>query len=716
MKIKTISRIRLGDMLAEYRQNENSGLVELVLLPWSRRNDVVERRDHLPDDELPGIAHLPEKWRPVPANRELDSLIQLRLRGDDPCGGYSTGLTMRDSPNLAELEYKGQKIRRTRPGISIDTRFVRSNGLECVHHLLWNKGEQGVRIKTTVRNSGKSELTLEMLASFSLGNLTPFASDDAPGRLLLHRYRSNWSNEGRPLVESLESLNLERSWMGVGVRTERFGQVGSMPVNRWFPQVALQDTAAGVTWAAQIAWCGSWQLEVFRLGDAVCLSGGLADREFGHWWKSLGPGDRFTSPEARLTVVEGDAAAAAERLTGLQKSAVALQPRVEQNLPVVFNEWCSSWGAPTHDSLVAMADRLKGSGVKYLVIDAGWSIRGDWVLDRKRFPHGLKATCDAIRKRGLIPGIWFEFEVAASNSKAYALTDHVLKLDGVPLNPSDRHFWDFRDPWTHAYLGRKVIKLLRDAGFGYLKVDYNATIGIGVDGAESPGEGLRQHLEGVRSFFQRIRKSLPGLVIENCSSGGHRLEPSMQELCAMGVFSDAHESLETPILAANLHRHILPRQSQVWAVLRQTDDMRRLTYSMTALFLGRAALSGDLLELSQSQWRHVQAGLALYRKAVPVIRSGSSAVHRFTGETCHHPQGWQAVVRTARDGKSALVVVHAFDGELPDTLSFPMGNRHAWKITGAFRDPEVSCKITRGICTITRLGNRSGAAFLLQRS
>jgi alpha-galactosidase len=139
-----------------------------------------------------------------------------------------------------------------------------------------------------------------------------------------------------------------------------------------------------------------------------------------------------------------------------------------------------------------------------------------------------------------------------------------------------RQFWDFRDPFTFDYLTKKVIHLLRDNGFGYIKVDYNETIGIGVDGAESLGEGLRQHLEGVQEFFRMLRKEIPDLVIENCSSGGHRLEPSMMALSAMGSSSDAHETREIPIIAANLQRLILPRQSQIWAVLRKDDTAQRL--------------------------------------------------------------------------------------------------------------------------------------------
>ena len=78
------------------------------------------------------------------------------------------------------------------------------------------------------------------------------------------------------------------------------------------------------------------------------------------------------------------------------------------DLPIIFNEWCTSWGRPTHDNMLAIADRLQGSAIKYLVIDAGWyaplngewsSAQGDWIPNATLYPHGLAATARAIRKR-----------------------------------------------------------------------------------------------------------------------------------------------------------------------------------------------------------------------------------------------------------------------------------------------------------------------------
>ena len=165
-------------------------------------------------------------------------------------------------------------------------------------------------------------------------------------------------------------------------------------------------------------------------------------------------------------------------------------------------------------------------------------------------------------------------------------------------------------PEVISYLNEKVINTLRDNGFGYLKVDYNDNIGIGCDGAESLGEGLRQNMEASQGFFKKLRQELPDLVIENCSSGGHRLEPSMQALTSMASFSDAHECQAIPVIAANVTRAILPAQSQIWAVLRKDDDDKRLHYSLANTFLGRMCLSGDIYDLSDAQWNIVDEAIS----------------------------------------------------------------------------------------------------------
>jgi len=688
--VVTLSQFQFSDILVEYLLATESQSVGLCLCPVSMASSLVRRRDFLQTHEallLPKSASPMRAW-------QLEPLVQIKLVGD-AVSGYSQGITLRNSDTLSNLQYADQKVLTGEGKTEVVTTLRSERGYACEHHLLYRQGDEAFTIQTVFRNEGQESLSLELLASFSLGGITPFAEDDAPNRLYLHRFRSYWSAEGRHICQSVEELNLERSWATHAVRAERFGQVGSMPTRGYFPFVGVEDRAKGVFWGVQLAWAGSWQMEAYRLDDQLSISGGLADREFGHWMKNVAPGESLASPLAYVSTAKGDLDDLCQRLTAMQLLAAEKAPASEQSLPVLANEYCTTWGNPEHDRVVDFAERLKDSGVKYFVIDAGWyrddksgwfASQGEWVPNRNLFPQGIAATSAAIREQGLIPGIWFEFEVVGSQSPLFStMTEHFLHRDALPVTAGQRHFWDFRDPWTREYLHEKVIDLLRGSGFGYIKVDYNETIGIGADGAESFGEGLRQHILGVQEFFREMRREIPDLVIEVCASGGHRLEPSMLALASMGSFSDAHESLEIPIIAANLHRLILPRQSQIWAVLHASDTQQRLVYSLTAGFLGRLCLSGEIDRLNDEQWSLVQSAVRFYHQVAPIIGNGKSRLYQQIGAAWRHPQGVQVVVRVSENGSQALVVVHTFAAPLPSdiTVSLPDGD---WQIAGVFPD------------------------------
>ncbi len=76
---------------------------------------------------------------------------------------------------------------------------------------------------------------------------------------------------------------------------------------------------------------------------------------------------------------------------------------------------------------------------------------------------------------------------------------------------------------VQAYLNRHVLELLRQNAFDYLKIDYNDSMGVATDDAESGAEGLEKNISATLKFIDKLHHEIPGLVIENCSSGGHRL-------------------------------------------------------------------------------------------------------------------------------------------------------------------------------------------------
>ena len=243
-----------------------------------------------------------------------------------------------------------------------------------------------------------------------------------------------------------------------------------------------------------------------------------------------------------------------------------------------------------------------------------------------------------------------------------------------------RHFWDFRNPEAVRYLRKKVIGFLRENEISYLKVDYNGSIGSSCDGAESPGEGLRAQMEAVLGFFREIRRELPDLVIENCASGGHRLEPSMIRETAMSSFSDAHECAEIPYIAAGLHALVLPRQSQIWAVISPDLSLKEIRYRLASALLGRMCLSGDITKLSGEQWDEVKKACAFYESVKDIIKYGRTELIRNCTDNQHHLKGSQAALRVY--GERILLIAHSFGRDIQTLkIRLPQGE---WRVTDIY--------------------------------
>ena len=571
---------------------------------------------------------------------------EVKIIGDSYAGGYSCGLTMGDSGTMEKFQLKAET--------TCERRYETEDGLSLtVEHSTAGEGAEAVR--TIFSNHSKEPVCLEMITSFRLRDVRVDR---------VYRMQSCWSAEGKLKVESVTDLHLEKSWNGCAYRIEKFGNVGTMPVRKYFPFLVIEDAEAEEFIGVQLYLASSWQMELnCKEKETFTISGGIADRDFGQWTKTLKPGESFEAPKA--VIAKGTSLLdVCDKLVKAQKPDIS---KLDNSMDIMFNEYCTTWGNPTFDNVKRICDKIADKGIRFLVIDAGWygndenwwDMVGDWVVNEKRFPGGMKAIADYIRSKGMIPGLWFEMESVTSGAANYQKIGQLVQKDGYPLTVGNRRFWDMENPEAERYLTDTVIGILKEAGFGYLKVDYNDTMGMGCDGPEGPGENLRKKVVASQNFFRKIRKEIPDIVIENCSSGGHRLEPSMMELVSQASFSDAHETIAIPLIAANLHRVIPPKQSQIWAVMRATDSDERIYYSLISAFLGRMCLSGDIYDMSDHQWKLIEEGMDFYRQVSDIIRDGKTTLIQADTESYNHPTGVQLVVRKL--GNRGLAVFHRFE-------------------------------------------------------
>ena len=566
---KFISKYEFGDISVNFILNNKKRAV-MILLPNDMECDFFTEKNM-------GVY-------------ERSSLANLQLECYN-AGMFSNSFKL--SETLSLLKFKEQYTEENNDSITVVTVEEAEEGFGIKHKLRWYKGESGFEVTTEFFNNTGKEQILEYITSASLDGLSPYLENEGSKNLVFHRFKAGWSMEGLHQTNTLTELGLERAWAS-SAESLRFGAIGTRPVREYHPYGALEDTKNGVIWGVYLAHNASWLMEMSRVIDGTSLSIGLADSITGSWSKRIADGESFVTPTAMVSVARGGIAELSNRLLAMRHRAVDAYG--EQGLPIIYNDFVTSWGKPKEDDLLKTAQIFKESKTKYFVMDAGWykpiSQVGDWEISPVAFPSGMKAYTDKIRNMGMIPGIWFEFECAEATAKASAPEFDHLKLKkngrvivGEVINGRHETFFDFRNPETIKRLDQKVIGLLRDNGFGYIKVDYNTSPGAVVDGGESGGENLRQHMEKVREFFIKMKKEIPDLIIENCASGGCRLEPSMMDITAMSSASDTHEGYECAVVAANLHYLTPPRQNQIWCTLKPEYSKKTiLAYNISRLF------------------------------------------------------------------------------------------------------------------------------------
>lgn len=682
------------------------GVTETVFVP-------ADMTDRLNDEKLAGIS--PLGWMISP-----ETQVHIALSGDGISNDFSPGNTLRNSDTAFSLKFKGAKYEEQSGKQILIAAFENDKGL-VARQVYSCTGAGYLETYTELENRGENVI-VEALPSFNMARISPFERFDDPNDIVIHRLLSNWSGEGKLYSVSAADIAFEASWSGLGVRTMRISQTGTMPARGYLPFISVEDKKNGVCWAAETEAPASWTIEAAFRNNAISVGGGRGDFLSAHWRKTLKTGETEKTNKAYLTVTKGSLENAAARLARHFDDTDEIKD-VERDLPVLYNEYCYTWGKPEAKTLEKMLPEIAALGCKYFVIDDGWFynvyndkryVIGDWNVNKEYYPEGLKAFADKVRSYGMIPGVWYEFEGVSEHSDVYRdHPDWLLTRDGKIINNGGRAFLDFRKEEVLNYLREKVIKNLVNCGIGYMKVDYNSNAGFGADGAESYGAAIRQHIDAVLAFFEEIKRSVPSLVLEICSSGGMRHEPRFLSLGDMCSFSDAHENAGGVPVAMNLHRFIPPRKLQIWATIRDDYNADDVKFTAAKAMLGRICFSGNLGNKPQEIIDILKESVSFYEKLKPTIANGETITIENGGiSTYLFTKGSPYLVRRSADGKKKIVYAFAIDSENHD-FSIDCGD---YSVLDTFNAPE-NTHIADGKLLFTSGKEKNfGCVILLQKN
>ena len=483
-----------------------------------------------------------------------------------------------------------------------------------------------VRRSVRVTNTGRQDVGIEYLSSAMLYNLSSprrFEQD-----LRIHFARNTWKAEAQwQTVKPSQAGFIDNG--NFTLSPASFDSVGTWSTQRYLPVGIVENTKLGVTWFWQIEHNGTWHWEIANTkAGAIYVYAGGPDELHGHAWMNLKPGETYSTVPAAIGCVRGGFEQAVNALTRYRRVA-CLRPRDDnRQLPVIFNDYMNCLkGDPTTAKELPLIEAAAAAGCEYYVIDAGWYAElhenwwgsvGIWQPSKTRWPGGLQQVLNQIRAKGMVPGLWLEPEVIGINSPLKNKPDAwFFQRHGKRVIDNSRYLLDLRNPEVRAYLNSVIDRIVGEYKVGYIKMDYNVD---GLEGteylADSPGQGLLGHNRALLSWLDDVLARYPHLTIENCGSGGGRMEYAMLSHLQLQSSSDQEDYRLYPAIAVGASAAVLPEQLAIWSYPTEDGDADAAAFNMVNALLFRIHQSGHLSELSPAGFAQVKAGLKIYKDRV----------------------------------------------------------------------------------------------------
>jgi alpha-galactosidase len=303
--------------------------------------------------------------------------------------------------------------------------------------------------------------------------------------------------------------------------------------NGTLPFFNLELGTAGVIGA--IGWTGGWAASFERGADGhLRARAGMARTHL-----KLLPGERIRTPRVLLLFWDGD------RLHGhnMLRRFILAHHTPRPNGRLLRAPICDgNWGDRTTEHQIAKARWLKEHDlpVEYFWIDADWYgdaphdessdtfgrtwylQAGNWFPRKEAYPEGLGPVGEALKELGLGFVLWVEPERVSEGTRI--AREHPEWLLG-PIGSN--HLFNLGIPEARRYLTDLVSSLIDEAGVTCYRQDFNTDPAPFWEAADPPdrvGMAEIRHVEGLYAFWDELLARHPGLIIDNCSSGGRRID------------------------------------------------------------------------------------------------------------------------------------------------------------------------------------------------
>lgn len=393
---------------------------------------------------------------------------------------------------------------------------------------------------------------------------------------------------------------------------------------------------AGEVYAFNLVYSGNHyeSVEVSAFGKTRVTTG-INPQTFCY---KLEPGESFEAPEAVMTYSKDGFNGMSKSMHRFVREHIVRGEWKHKNRPILLNSWEAAYFDINESKLVKLAKAGAELGMELFVMDDGWfgernddsSSLGDWDVNTKKLPHGLKGLAEKINNAGMDFGIWVEPEMVNVKSKLYeAHPEWVIEIPGkAHTEGRNQRILDLGNPEVQEFIIGKMSEVFSSANISYVKWDMNRIFSDYYSQylpADRQGEVAHRYVCGLYRCMKELTEKFPHILFEGCSAGGNRFDLGILSYFPQIWASDdtdalCRTSIQTgysygyPMSTVTAHVSACPNH--------QTLRVTPLETRFNVAAFGVLGYECNLVDMKKEELAQIKAQVELYKQWREVLQWG----------------------------------------------------------------------------------------------
>lgn len=493
--------------------------------------------------------------------------------------------------------------------------------------LNWRSCEDADLIEawTEIGNAGKKPVVLHRYDSAYL----PIQKGD----VWIQSLQGNWGAEAKVYTEKITR--------GTRIIGSRDGIRGSATAHAEL-MISLDGEPrenSGRVIGAALCYAGNFQLRMVSQGD--WLNRFFAGISPENALLTLGKGEIFTTPKLAYSWSdEGLSGASRNFHRWGRKYMLAHGGKVND---ILLNSWEGVYFDIKEDEIRQMAKDIADIGGELFVLDDGWfgsekyprdhdrQGLGDWGVLSNKLPHGIQGMVDACKDAGVKFGIWIEPEMVNTTSELFEKhPDWVINVPGRELakgRGGTQMTLDLGNPAVQDFVFGVLDGIMKQApGVAYIKWDCNNSArSTGSTYTKNQNHVYIEYMKGLIKVLERVRAAYPDLIIQDCSSGGARVNYGVLPWFDEFWTSDNTDALQRISIQWGTS-YFFPAEAMACHVSdwrnHQTGRLIPLKYRIDVAMSGRLGFELQPATLNEEEKAICRAAVADYKRIREIVQLG----------------------------------------------------------------------------------------------